>query len=46
MSHISGTEPHIQLCMYSPNNIEGNTEVKRGTGSCMVARHKGTDKGV
>ena len=45
MFHVSETEPSVSLCTESPNNIEGNTEIKTGTGSCVVARHKGTDKG-
>lgn len=44
--HISETEPRIPLCAYSPNNIEGNTEIKIGTGSCIVARHEGSEKGL
>ena len=29
MFHISETEPCIPLCTESPNNIEGNSEIKQ-----------------
>ena len=31
---------------HGPNNNEANSEIKIGTGSCIVARHKGSEKGL
>ena len=31
---------------HGPNNNEANSEIKIGTGSCIVARHEGSEKGL
>ena len=43
-SCISGTEPQVPRRW--PNNSEANTEIKIGTGSCIVARDEGSNKGL